>query len=174
MFLLCFSNSSEKMSKSLNNFISVPVFLDKFGSADELRVTCLRRDYKRSIVYSPDDLVMSRNILMKIGLALEKCRDVVVNYHQGVQLEGSPCTSPILENTLRCQEQFETALCDDFDFPTALGMRYFNTCLSGDGKDARQTPENFHIISSAIVKLRKIQIPIDTLTLYHCQSIALM
>ena len=112
------------MSKSLNNFISVPMFLDKYGSADELRVTCLRRDYKRSIVYSEDDLVLSRNILNKIGMALEWCRDVLLDPQRLISnLENSACDkSTLLGDLFNCREKFEAALCDDFDFPTALGL----------------------------------------------------
>ena len=102
------------MSKSLGNFISVEDYLTNHGTSDELRISCLRRDYKSSLAYSRDDLSHSRIFLKEVAEALAVCE----NSLKAPTVEYADSFYKIVED---CSRKFETALCSDFNFPSALG-----------------------------------------------------
>ncbi|XP_063727098.1 probable cysteine--tRNA ligase, mitochondrial isoform X2 [Symsagittifera roscoffensis] len=127
------SETGLKMSKSLQNFISVDDFLDSHGTSDELRVTCLRRSYRSTLPYSKDDLNLSRHFLIRVAETLDFCDQ---------QMKSCTGCGDGVESNLDFIEKsswkFGRAICDDFDFPSGLEV-ISSFCDSIRGRNLQMT-----------------------------------
>merc|ERR1712226_1428415 len=123
---------------SLGNFVSVDEYLTNHGTADELRVSCLRRDYKSTLVYSRDDLNHSKLFLTNIAGALEVC-------NKNITSPAFEYGSSIYEKVTERSKSFDCALCADFDFPGALDI--LSTFC-----DDLQTQSNLRLVDAVVSK----------------------
>ncbi|XP_012145240.2 cysteine--tRNA ligase-like protein, mitochondrial [Megachile rotundata] len=104
-----------KMSKSLNNTISIREFLTKY-TANHLRILCLLSNYKNGLKFS--DLVLKNavSILHKIEHFLNDCD----NYINGRWNIGNVDEVTLLNCLDETKSSVEPALADDFNTPKAM------------------------------------------------------
>lgn len=124
--------NSEKMSKSLGNFLLLNEVL-KDVRPEVLRMLTLQTHYRSPLDFSQDRLRETEAALSRIENALENidwsCKNVV---------EGVTCIdAPEVESAIsKAKEQFIEAMDDDFNAPAALGAIFTlvnetNTMLAG-------------------------------------------
>lgn len=97
--------NQEKMSKSLNNFITIDDALSE-SPAEVLRFLMLSSHYRRPVNYSPTQLQQSMQALRRLYQA---CADLP--------------TVPVDENAAWCQAFFDR-LADDFNTPQAFALAF--------------------------------------------------
>ncbi|XP_030636175.1 probable cysteine--tRNA ligase, mitochondrial isoform X2 [Chanos chanos] len=107
--------STEKMSKSLKNYITIKEFLQSYTS-NEFRMFCLLTKYRSAIDYSPASMNEARCSLDTISAFSHSAQA----YMQG-QLQCQPVDEGVLwEKLSATQASVRTALADDFDTPKAV------------------------------------------------------
>ncbi|KAL4656980.1 putative cysteine-tRNA ligase, mitochondrial [Arapaima gigas] len=107
--------STEKMSKSLKNYITIKDFLQSY-SADEFRMFCLLSKYQSAIDYSDTSMAIARSLLQSIS---------AFSHDAEAYMKGQlPCQ--LVDETVLWQRLAHTktsvhkALADDFDTPRAV------------------------------------------------------
>ncbi|KAJ6667405.1 hypothetical protein lerEdw1_016526 [Lerista edwardsae] len=107
---------SEKMSKSLKNYITIKDFLKK-SSPDQFRMFCLRSKYRSAVEYSDDTLNDAKNILNTIRSFMSSA-----NAYMKGQLTCEAIREDVLWQRLaHSKATVKTACADDFDTPRAVG-----------------------------------------------------
>ncbi|XP_008105205.1 probable cysteine--tRNA ligase, mitochondrial isoform X2 [Anolis carolinensis] len=107
---------SEKMSKSLKNYITIKDFLKEFSS-DQFRMLCLRSRYRAGIEYSDDHMSEAKSILQIIYFFLSS-----VNAYMKGQLLCEDIREDVLwERLAHTKAAVRAACADDFDTPRAVG-----------------------------------------------------
>ncbi|KAE8278702.1 Cysteine--tRNA ligase, mitochondrial [Larimichthys crocea] len=107
--------SSEKMSKSLKNYITIKDFLQSY-SANEFRMFCLLTKYRSAIDYSDSSMLEARTSLGTISAFIHDAQA----YMRG-QLQCSPVQEALLwERLAETKSGVVKALADDFDTPRAI------------------------------------------------------
>ncbi|KAM9049582.1 LOW QUALITY PROTEIN: putative cysteine--tRNA ligase, mitochondrial [Megaptera novaeangliae] len=105
----------EKMSKSLQNYITIKDFLST-ASADVFRLFCLRSSYRSAVDYSDGAMLEARRLLRAVAAFVGDARA----YMRG-QLAGGPVQEDALWERLgRTKGAVQAALADDFDTPGAV------------------------------------------------------
>ncbi|XP_023282675.1 probable cysteine--tRNA ligase, mitochondrial [Seriola lalandi dorsalis] len=108
--------SSEKMSKSLKNYITIKDFLQSY-SVNEFRMFCLSTKYRSAIDYSDSSMVAACSSLGTISTFIHTAQAYMTG-----QLQCSPVQEAALWDSLaETKSSVLTALADDFDTPRALG-----------------------------------------------------
>ncbi|MFH1305583.1 MAG: cysteine--tRNA ligase [Candidatus Omnitrophota bacterium] len=113
----------EKMSKSLNNYVSVSDFMDKYGDPDLLKMVFLTSHYRSSVNYSDE----------KISEAAASKKRIMIFLDKTTGMKPSAGAAPKDLDILR--KKFNDAMDDDFNTPTAVSVmfdavRMGNECLS--------------------------------------------
>ncbi|MEM3744324.1 MAG: cysteine--tRNA ligase [Candidatus Micrarchaeaceae archaeon] len=103
---------SEKMSKSLKNFVRIRDVLQKFGS-EEIRLLYASTHYRKDIEYSEALLVEASKKLRYIYSAFSV-------FYNSKEAEKSDADSGIGAVIAKLEEEFEAAMNDDFNTPLAL------------------------------------------------------
>ncbi|XP_038214212.1 probable cysteine--tRNA ligase, mitochondrial [Zerene cesonia] len=104
-----------KMSKSLQNTISIPNLLETY-SADTFRMACLLSNYRHPMEYSDQMMKMAQEVVNKFKFFLKDVSVYVNNSH-----EGSASYNYKLLNSLQLTEEKNLeALKSDFDTPTCI------------------------------------------------------
>lgn len=107
--------STEKMSKSLKNYITIKDFLQSY-SASEFRMFCLLTKYRSAIDYSDDSMTEARSSLATVSAFYHDAQA----YMKG-QLQCSAVQEGLLwERLAETKATVMTALADDFDTPRAI------------------------------------------------------
>lgn len=119
--------STEKMSKSLKNYITIKDFLESY-SADEFRMFCLLTKYRSAIDYSDGSMAEARSSLGTISTFIHDAQA----YMKG-QLQGSLVQEELLwERLADTKSSVLKALSDDFDTPRAvsalMNLVYHGNC----------------------------------------------
>ncbi|KAJ0062406.1 hypothetical protein NL108_011006 [Boleophthalmus pectinirostris] len=119
--------TTEKMSKSLKNYITIQDFLKSF-SASEFRMFCLLTKYRSGIDYSESIMQEARASLETVSSFINSAQ---------AYMKGQLVTAPVQEALLwdKLEETkltVQTALADDFDTPRAssalLNLVYHGNC----------------------------------------------
>jgi len=105
--------NGEKMSKSLDNFVTIEDFLEKY-SADTLRLMILSHSIRSPFDYTDESAVASEKTFFSIKNILEKIDFIVKNKKKKVEKE----TIEIKE----FENNFIEALENDFNTPKALAV----------------------------------------------------
>ena len=105
--------NGDKMSKSLNNFITIREFLKKNSSSD-LRMIALSHHYRSPINYNDEVLTSAKKSLKNIEDFITTLKFVELN---AVNKKGGTNIKKILE---KFENDFKKALDDDFNTPKAL------------------------------------------------------
>ena len=104
---------SEKMSKSLNNFFLVKDVLEHY-SADALRYFLISNHYRSPLDFSDERLTEMTRSLERLGTAIDNTL-YLLDLPSG---SGSGASAQLLNDARKAMEDFEEAMCDDFN--TAL------------------------------------------------------
>lgn len=119
--------SSEKMSKSLRNYITIKDFLQSY-TANEFRLFCLLTKYRSGIDYSDASMNEARSTLSTISAFIHNAQA----YMQGHLLCQTIQEDVLWERLLLTQASVRTALADDFDTPKAvdaiMSLIYHGNC----------------------------------------------
>uniref|UniRef100_A0AAR2LLH3 Probable cysteine--tRNA ligase, mitochondrial n=1 Tax=Pygocentrus nattereri TaxID=42514 RepID=A0AAR2LLH3_PYGNA len=107
--------SSEKMSKSLKNYITIKDYLQSH-SANEFRLFCLLTKYRSAIDYSDASMNEARSTLSAISAFIHNAQ----GYMQGQLLCQTIQESFLWERLSAAQASVLSALADDFDTPKAM------------------------------------------------------
>ncbi|XP_034533780.1 probable cysteine--tRNA ligase, mitochondrial [Notolabrus celidotus] len=108
--------STEKMSKSLKNYVTIKDFLQSY-SANEFRMFCLLAKYRSAIDYSDSSMSEARSSLGTISTFIHDAQA----YMKG-QLQCSPVQEAVLwERLAETKSSVLKSLADDFDTPRAMG-----------------------------------------------------
>ncbi|GAB6032620.1 hypothetical protein CHUAL_011502 [Chamberlinius hualienensis] len=105
----------EKMSKSLQNTISIQEFLKTF-TADEFRIFCLLSYYRNNADFIPNAMDEACKILSK----LKSFSTSVKAYIDGQLAGGVVNESEVLERLENCKTAFKESLANDFNTHEAL------------------------------------------------------
>ncbi|KAG7463397.1 hypothetical protein MATL_G00176130 [Megalops atlanticus] len=144
--------STEKMSKSLKNYITIKDFLQSY-SADEFRMFCLLTKYRSAIDYSDASMTEARSSLASIAAFFHNAEA----YMKGQLLCPSVQEGLLWERLAATQASVQTALTDDFDTPRAInaimslvhhGNRQLQAVTKGDSSS--RSPQVFGAILSYI------------------------
>ncbi|KAM9767101.1 cysteine--tRNA ligase, mitochondrial isoform 2-T2 [Menidia menidia] len=160
--------STEKMSKSLKNYITIKDFLKSY-SANEFRMFCLLSKYRSAIDYSDGSMSEARTSLETLVTFAGTARA-----YMGGQLLCSPVQEDLLwERLVEAKSQVTKALADDFDTPRAVGAlmnlvhhgnRQLQPVSTGDG--GTRSPAVF----GAIVAYVREVLDVFGIDLLHCQG----
>ncbi|XP_062982210.1 probable cysteine--tRNA ligase, mitochondrial isoform X2 [Elgaria multicarinata webbii] len=107
---------SEKMSKSLKNYITIKDFLKEF-SADQFRMFCLKSGYRSAVEYSNDSMNDAKNILQTIYSFMSSANA----YMKGQLLCEAIKEDVLWERLAHTKATVKAACADDFDTPRAVG-----------------------------------------------------
>lgn len=99
----------EKMSKSLNNFLTIKDVLRNFNG-EEIRTFIIGSHYRSPLNYSVESLQVARNVLRRFYTALRGC--VLSSGADGKDLDSSYIT------------RFDAAMNDDLNTPEALAVMH--------------------------------------------------
>lgn len=107
--------ASEKMSKSLQNTISVGHFLEKY-SANDFRMFCLLSNYRSSTEYSDEGIEAARRVFSKFTTFAE---DLHLHLTGQRRLRMGDNTA-FRERLMSAISDFDVAIRDDFDTARAI------------------------------------------------------
>jgi len=103
--------NSQKMAKSLGNFVTIKDFIEKYKNADLLKMFFLSAHYSHPIDYTDGKIQEAREALERIAIFIDKIdKDVRLVSHEHKEIKA-------IED-MRCR--FEEAMDDDFNTPRAL------------------------------------------------------
>ncbi|MBI4706318.1 MAG: cysteine--tRNA ligase [Candidatus Omnitrophica bacterium] len=103
--------NSQKMSKSLGNFVTITDFLSKHRYADILKLFFLSAHYSHPIDYSEEKITEVKQALERILIFLDKAQNLAASKKAG-QFQD-------LENL---KQEFIKAMDDDFNLPQGLAV----------------------------------------------------
>uniref|UniRef100_A0A667YH56 Probable cysteine--tRNA ligase, mitochondrial n=1 Tax=Myripristis murdjan TaxID=586833 RepID=A0A667YH56_9TELE len=107
--------STEKMSKSLKNYITIKDFLKSY-SANDFRMFCLLTKYRSAVDYSDDSMTEAQITLATLSAFGHDAQA----YMKG-QLQSSAVQEELLwERLAKTKAAVASALADDFDTPRAI------------------------------------------------------
>ncbi|XP_058807933.1 probable cysteine--tRNA ligase, mitochondrial isoform X2 [Phymastichus coffea] len=104
-----------KMSKSLQNTISIPTLLEKY-SANEFRMLCLLSHYRSNVTFSVDLIKNAVTISKKFEFFLSDCNNYISGKLDNININESELLK-CLEET---RNKVKSFLANDFHTPLAL------------------------------------------------------
>lgn len=111
--------NGKKMSKSLENFVTVDDFLKKYSS-DVLRMMVLKHHYRSHVDYSEELARESKHSLQTLLHTMGMLNSIVLQKYKAVVLEGL-----VLGNLIEvASHNFYGAMNDDFNTPKALASLF--------------------------------------------------
>ncbi|XP_041834501.1 cysteine--tRNA ligase, mitochondrial [Melanotaenia boesemani] len=119
--------STEKMSKSLKNYITIKDFLKSY-SASEFRMFCLLTKYRSAVDYSDGSMSEARSSLETVRTFIHAAQAYMAG-----QLQCSPVQEGFLwERLAEAKSSVMKAVADDFDTPRAvsalMNLVYHGNC----------------------------------------------
>jgi len=105
--------NSEKMAKSLGNFISIKDFMLKYKDADFLKLLFLNTHYRHPVDYTEDRIQEMKAQKERFVIMLDKIDRI--EGHKVTRLQGHK-----IKEVDEYRSRFEEAMDDDFNMPLAL------------------------------------------------------
>jgi cysteinyl-tRNA synthetase len=109
---------SEKMAKSLGNFITIKDFLHKYADPDYLKLLFLNTHYRHPVDYTEEKIAEMKLQKERFLILIEKIGRLVGG--QSFDLEAGKSAGDIAE----FKRKFEEAMDDDFNTPLALAALF--------------------------------------------------
>ena len=135
---------SEKMSKSLGNFVTIQEILRKYHP-EVLRLFLLSKHYRSPLDYSPDALTETTSALDRCYTALSEARhqaEKPVKKQQPITDEAGKA----IDTLNHLKDRFDQAMDDDFNTAQALGHLFDGVrALNRLGQEAEKRPSAFYI-----------------------------
>ncbi len=103
--------NSQKMSKSLGNFVTVNDFMSKYKDADLLKLFFLSTHYSHPVDYTDEKIKEAKAAMDRISIFLLKIHEVAFHKSQVKQIE----------EITKVKAKFIEAMDDDFNMPGARG-----------------------------------------------------
>ncbi len=135
---------SEKMSKSLGNFVTIQEILGKYHP-EALRLFLLSKHYRSPLDYSPEALIETTSALDRCYTALSEARHLSekpIKKQRPITDEAGKTI-----NTLNhLKDRFDQAMDDDFNTAQALGHLFDGVrALNRLGQEAEKRPSALYI-----------------------------
>ncbi|MFA6320773.1 MAG: cysteine--tRNA ligase [Candidatus Omnitrophota bacterium] len=102
---------SEKMAKSLGNFISIKDFMATYKDPDYLKLLFLNTHYKHPVDYTKEKIEEMKSQKERFVILFKKMDEILI---------GHKCSSKLVTGA----EKFEEAMDDDFNTPLALASLF--------------------------------------------------
>jgi cysteinyl-tRNA synthetase len=163
--------NSQKMSKSLGNFITVKKFIDEYQDADLLKLFFLSAHYSHPIDYNEAKIEETIKQKSAFNTFFDK-----VNFWPLISLEKKvPFSDKDKQKIDQIELKFEEAMNDDFNTPMALASLFMlidmgSKFISSDSDDAfmyvKKKVETYFDILGLEVK-QKITLPKEALELIY-------
>jgi len=99
--------NSQKMAKSLGNFVTVSDFLAKYKNADLLKLLFLSAHYSSPVDYTDEKIAEAKEALERILIFMDKAKDA----------KASPKNNPAIDEV---KNRFIESMDDDFNTPKGL------------------------------------------------------
>jgi cysteinyl-tRNA synthetase len=127
--------NSEKMAKSLGNYITIKNFLEKYKNVDYLKLLFLGTQYSHPVDYTEEKVEEVKRSYERFTILFQK-----LDKKFGTR-DFKKLPSASRGNIDKFKEKFESAMDDDFNTPVALGVLFdmVNECnkILADNKDDR-------------------------------------
>jgi len=120
---LYIKGDEHKMSKSLQNTISIDDMLGKYD-CDAFRMACLLSNYRNSMEYSDEMMETAVNVLRKFRTFESDCKAYVMGIKPAVNINSRV----MIENLQHTIKEVHNGLCDDFN--TAYTMSVLSDLMS--------------------------------------------
>ena len=104
--------NSQKMSKSLGNFITIRDFMLKYKNADLLKLFFLSAHYSHPIDYTDEKIEEARQALERIAIFFERTKAIKESKYQSIK------------EVEELKDKFIAAMDDDFNTPQALACAF--------------------------------------------------
>ncbi|MFH1593661.1 MAG: cysteine--tRNA ligase [Candidatus Omnitrophota bacterium] len=141
--------NSQKMSKSLGNFISISDFLSRFKDADLLKMLFLSSHYRHPVDYTEEKIEGMKRARERILIFMDKAREFKKT------TGGKPKTAQEKATIKEFKEEFVKAMDDDFNTPEALAA-IFELVSSGNSALMRNDAGTVRMIEKTILDLLRI------------------
>ncbi len=117
--------NSQKMSKSLGNYVTIQGFRDKFRDMDLLKLLFLASHYRHPVDYTEEKILEMKKSKERIDIFLNNSAAKLGEYEKkyGVKLvtnRSNPEAAAGLKDILVYRSEFEKAMDDDFNTPQAM------------------------------------------------------
>jgi len=110
--------NSQKMSKSLGNFVTVRDFLDKYKNPNLLKLLFLSTHYAHPVDYTSEKIGEAKKSYERFRILFNKIDREFGSRNTEILPDGS------MGNIRDFKEAFEKAMDDDFNTPQALGVLF--------------------------------------------------
>ena len=137
--------NSQKMSKSLGNFITIEDFIAKHKSAELLKMLFLSAHYRSPVDYTEDRIKEMAKARERITIFLRKVNEA----------KGKKEKARKIEAIEKIKEQFIAAMDDDFNAPLALAA-VFELVNLGNNYLSEENVESAVSAEAALLKLAAI------------------
>lgn len=126
---------SEKMAKSLGNFISIQDFMKKYKDADYLKLLFLSAHYASPVDYTEEKIEESKKEKERIKIFLKTAKSNIEKfehvYNEKPHFDPEGHFKNFIKDAVTCKDNIEKAMDDDFNTPKAIG-EIFNMVHSGN------------------------------------------
>ena len=117
--------NSEKMAKSLGNFISIKDFIAKHKDADYLKLLFLNTHYRHPVDYTDEKITEMKVQKERFTILLEKIKRLSGNRVPGTGFRKTvPGPRTPVPEIAGFKQRFEEAMDDDFNMPLALAALF--------------------------------------------------
>jgi len=122
--------NSQKMAKSLGNYLSISAFLAKYGDSDILKIFFLTTHYRSPVDFTEENVIAAKAAKERFNIFFSKTDEIIskLPFSPPERVELKEGHSVILRDV---KEEFVKAMRDDFN--TALAMAaLFNAVTKGN------------------------------------------
>lgn len=133
--------NTQKMSKSLGNFVTISDFIAKYHNPDLLKLFFLSAHYSHPIDYSDAKIEEAKQALQRINIFMDKAKAAKRGFAEFF-LKNTP------EEIAQLKNKFIASLDDDFNTPEALACVFELVNLANKNIDKT----NFVISAKAVLK----------------------
>jgi cysteinyl-tRNA synthetase len=115
--------NSEKMAKSLGNFISIQDFIKDYKDADYLKLLFLNTHYRHPVDYTEEKISEMKAQKERFAIFFDKADRIAKAAGADVSaVNAAPCAAKAAGEVFR--KRFEEAMDDDFNTPLALASLF--------------------------------------------------
>ncbi|MFH1996131.1 MAG: cysteine--tRNA ligase [Candidatus Omnitrophota bacterium] len=128
--------NSEKMAKSLGNYITIKDFLKQYEDADLLKLLFLGAHYRHPVDYTEEKILEMRSARSRFEELFKRL------FKQFGTLDPSGLPKGMKSNVQEQKKKFDAAMDDDLNTPLALGIMFtmISECNKmADKKDGRRS-----------------------------------
>lgn len=141
------SVNGEKMSKSLDNYITISDFMEKHKDPDLLKIAFLNSHYRSPVDYNEEKIEEAASSKQRIMIFFEKVDRLLSKTRDR---EPKPEKGAIKKMISGLEQRFEEAMDDDFNTPVALSVIFDAVRLGNERLVEEGTDEEKACVTSAL------------------------